>query len=143
MPPQHQRPESLTKKTIDQVIEEQGLYPYEAFEFVRRGLTYTVEQVHAALTDPDASRHVSGQQLCEGLRQYALMQWGLLARTVLQRWNIRRTEDFGKIVFTLVESGEMSSTEDDSIHDFRHVYDFTVAFDSAYRIQTKSIETRP
>lgn len=143
MPPQHQRPQSLIKKTIDQVIEEQGLYPHEAFEFVRRGLTYTVEQVHATVTDPEASRHVTGQQLCEGLRHYALMQWGFLARTVLQRWNIRHTDDFGKIVFTLVESGEMSSTEEDSIDDFRHVYDFAAAFDSTYRIQTKSIENRP
>jgi uncharacterized repeat protein (TIGR04138 family) len=140
--PQHQRPEPVAKKTIDQVIEEQGLYPHEAFEFVRRGLTYTVEHVHATLTDPEASRHVSGQQLCEGLRQFALLQWGFLARTVLKRWKILRTEDFGKIVFTLVESGEMSSTDEDSIGDFRHVYDFAAAFDSAYRIETKSIENR-
>ena len=127
---------------MEQVIEEQGLYPLEAFEFVRRGLTYTVDYTHAALTDPEASRHVSGRQLCEGLRQFALLQWGLLASTVLQRWNILRTEDFGKIVFTLVENGEMSSTEDDSIDDFGAAYDFEFAFNASYRIECESIENR-
>ena len=135
MPPQHEpRPKSPLKKTLEQVIDEQGLYPPDAFDFVRRGLSYTVEQIHAELTDPEASRHVSGQQLCEGLRHYALLEWGLLARTVLQRWNITRTEDFGKIVFTLIESGEMAKTEDDTQEDFRHVFDFATGFESNYRI---------
>ena len=140
MPPQPKRSEPLARKSIEEIIREQGLYPLEAFEFVRRGLAYTVEQVHAAITDPQASRHVSGQQLCEGLRQFALLQWGFLAGTVLARWNIRRTEDFGTIVFTLVENGEMASTEEDSIDDFRCVYDFATAFGSTYRIEFRSIE---
>ena len=143
MPPQHEPIlNQATKKTIEQVIDEQGLYPREAFDFVRRGLSYTVERVHAALTDPDASRHVSGRQLCEGLREYALAQWGRLARTVLRRWNINRTEDFGQIVFTLVESGEMSSTDEDHVEDFNHVYEFVKAFEQGYRIECNAIESR-
>ena len=143
MPPQHDsHPEPPVKKTIEQVIDEQGLYPRDAFEFVRRGLSFTVEHVHAALTDPDASRHVSGQQLCEGLRQFALLQWGLLARTVLKRWNIRRTEDFGTIVFTLVENGDMSRTDEDLIEDFRGVYDFAAAFESSYRVGCQPLESQ-
>src|SRR5207237_5405215 len=99
MPPQHEQsqPTPPPKKSIEEIIDEQGLYPRDAFDFVRRGLAYTVENVHAELTDPNASRHVSGQQLSEGLREFALLQWGLLARTVLRRWNITRTEDFGTI----------------------------------------------
>src|SRR3982750_4453725 len=112
MPPQYERqPTSKpVKKSIEQVIDEQALYPREAFDFVRKGLSYTVERVHAEQTDPTASRHVSGQQLCEGLRQFALAQWGMLARTVLRRWNVTRTEDFGTIVFTLVENEDMAKT---------------------------------
>src|SRR6476661_2889289 len=103
MPPspegQSKQSQAPVEKTIDQVIDEQGIYPREAFDFVRRGLAYTVEQIHAEITDPDASRHVSGRQLCEGLRDLALAQWGMVARAVLNRWNLHRTEDFGKIVF--------------------------------------------
>jgi uncharacterized repeat protein (TIGR04138 family) len=144
MPPPYQHhPETSVKKTIEQVIEEQGLYPHEAFDFVRRGLAYTAEVIHAAQTDPEAGRHVSGQQLCEGLRRYALMQWGLMARTVLSRWNILRTEDFGKIVFTMVENGDMGKTEGDTIEDFRRVYDFKTAFEVGYRIEARASESRP
>ena len=79
-------------------------------------------------------RHVSGADLCEGLRELALHRWGMLARTVLTRWNVRRTLDFGRIVFALVDSGWMQSTADDSLEDFREVFDFKSAFDTEYRI---------
>src|ERR1700710_387458 len=129
---------SMPSKSLDEVVEELGLYPKEAFEFVRVGLNYTVNELHADVTDPEASRHVSGQQLCEGLRDFALKQWGVLARTVLRRWNIRRTYDFGKIVFTLVGNGDMAKTDDDRQEDFNNVFDFTTAFDAGYQIGMKS-----
>jgi len=110
-----------------------GPYPQEAFEFVQRGLSFTVQKVHETQTDPEASRHVSGQQLCEGLREFAHRQWGMLARTVLDRWGIHGTLDFGKIVFTLIEAGQMQKTPEDSLEDFREVYDFK-AFGTGYRI---------
>src|SRR5947209_20514962 len=104
MPPQQgfgqgQPVEKSPEGMIGPVMEEARVYPREAFDFVRKGLTFTVDRVHAAQTDPKASRHVSGAQLCEGLREYALMQWGLMARAVLRRWNVTRTEDFGRSVF--------------------------------------------
>ncbi len=136
--PKQHKPALRAEKSIDQIIDEQGLYPREAFEFVRRGLAYTVERIHAQ-REPGESRHVSGRQLCEGLRDLAHMQWGLVARAVLSRWNIRTTDDFGKIVFTLVEHGELSKTDDDTIDDFKGVFDFTKAFDTTYEIDEDAI----
>ncbi len=134
MPPsQPPQPE----KSLETVVEEVGLYPMEAYEFIQRGLGYTVDKLHGELKDPDASRHVSGRDLCEGLREFALQQWGLMARTVLTRWNIRKTYDFGRIVFALVESNWMQKTDDDTIEDFREVYDFAAAFDGGYRIESQ------
>jgi uncharacterized repeat protein (TIGR04138 family) len=126
------------EKTIDEIVEEVGLYPAEAYEFVQRGLHHTVERLHGEIKAPDASRHVNGRELSEGLRDFALSQWGLLARTVLSRWNIRSTEDFGRIVFALVEYGWMSKTDDDTLSDFRNVFDFEAAFDTGYRIECRS-----
>lgn len=63
-----------------------------------------------------------------GLRDYAIRQYGLLARTVLTHWNVRRTEDFGRIVFAMVQAGELRKSDDDSPGDFREVYDFDEAF---------------
>ena len=139
MPPEHDRLESASRKPLDQIIREQGLYSREAFDFVSRGLSFTVEKVHGGVTDPKACRHVSGQQLCEGLREFALAHWGMLAPIVLQRWNIRRTVDFGKIVFTLVKHGKLAKTQDDTLDDFRDVYDFAKAFGPEYRLDKQMI----
>jgi uncharacterized repeat protein (TIGR04138 family) len=110
-------------------------YPVDAFLFVQRGLDFTVRREHGELPDdydpddPDQpSRHVSGRMLCEGLRDFALAQYGLLAGTVLRRWRITGCEDFGRIVFAMVESGMMHKTEEDSLEDFRGVFSFREAF---------------
>lgn len=118
-----------------------GPYPIEAFDFVRDGLTYTIERLRDDALAPartggcgsreelqDEDRHITGQQLCLGLRDFAIEQYGLLAPAVLDHWFIRRTDDFGRIVFAMVDSGLMSKTEDDTAEDFRAVYDFSEAF---------------
>ncbi len=105
-------------------------YPAEAFAFVQRGLDFTVQRTHGK-PDPATlpqSRHISGQQLCLGLRDFAIQQYGLMARTVLKRWHIRSSEDFGRIVFTMVDAGLMSKTDEDDISDFADVFDFAQAF---------------
>ena len=77
----------------------------------------------------EQDRHVSGQQLCLGLRDFAIERYGLLARRVLEHWNIRRTDDFGRIVYHMIEAGLMTRQDDDQIEDFFGVYDFNVVFD--------------
>jgi uncharacterized repeat protein (TIGR04138 family) len=124
------------EKSLEQIVVEVGLYPIEAFEFIEQGLRYTVNKIHGQCErEPELSRHVNGRDLCVGLREYALLKWGLLAGTVLQRWNIRRTADFGRIVFALVDSGHMQKTEQDTMDDFRDVFDFRSGFESGYRIE--------
>jgi uncharacterized repeat protein (TIGR04138 family) len=131
-------PESQPEKSLQQVVEEVGLYPIEAYEFVQQGLSFTVQKLHGEVRDPSKNRHVTGQDLCEGLRDLALTNWGLLARTVLERWNIRKTIDFGRIVFALVENGYMQKTDEDFIDDFKDVFDFKTAFEAEYRITTNN-----
>jgi uncharacterized repeat protein (TIGR04138 family) len=114
---------------IRQVAKAAGPYPVEAYAFVREGLNYTVLRVHAnAEALPEESRHVSGGQLCIGLRDFAIDRYGLLAPTVLSSWNIHRTDDFGRIVFALIDAKQMSKNANDSIDDFRSVFDFDEAF---------------
>ncbi len=116
-------------KTIEEIVAGTQ-YSIGAFDFVRRGLDYTVGRVYR---EPEAmsekERHVSGEELCEGLRRYAIQQHGYLARTVLRRWRINRTEDFGRIVFAMVNGGVMHAMESDSIHDFDSRLDFARCFD--------------
>lgn len=73
-------------------------------------------------------RHVTGQELCEAIRLYAMDQYGLMAKTVLNNWGIRCTSDFGEIVFNLIRIGRMRKTKHDRREDFDNVYDFETAF---------------
>lgn len=118
------------QKTLQEIVDE-SKYPLDAFHFVRKGLDFTVQRVH---TDPefleDHERHVSGQDLSNGLRDYAIEQYGHLAKTVLERWRITRTEDFGQIVFAMVNGGLMQATDSDSIEDFDYVFDFDAEFNT-------------
>lgn len=77
------------------------------------------------------SRHITGQQLCIGLREYAIHRYGMLAPVVLRHWNVLRTEDFGRIVYRLIDIGMMSRTPDDSLSDFAGVYEFDEVFGAA------------
>ncbi|MDA1039206.1 MAG: hypothetical protein O3A37_02795 [Planctomycetota bacterium] len=75
-----------------------------------------------------AERHLTGQELCEAARQYALQQYGYLARTVLATWGLKSTDDFGELVFNMIEIGQMRKTRHDKREDFHDVYDFREAF---------------
>jgi uncharacterized repeat protein (TIGR04138 family) len=126
----------ITRKTLEQVVHESGRYPIEAFEFVRQGLNHTVAQLHGERKTSDTdtrSYHVSGQQLCQGLRDYAVARYGVMAAAILHHWGITRTDDFGRIVFTMIDTKLMAKTDDDDIRDFHHVYDFATAFSAPAR----------
>lgn len=89
--------------------------------------------VHAVLSQ--LNRHISGKDLCWGLRDYALEQWGLMAPAVLHSWGITQTRDFGRMVFALVNKGILQKQPEDNPDDFDDVYSFDKAFSSAYKIR--------
>lgn len=126
---------------LEVVAEELGVYPIAAYEFVQQGLAYTVSLVYGAGTRPGIQKHVTGQQLCQGLRDLASKRWGYLAAVVLRHWNISCTMDFGRIVFSLARHKAMATTPQDSVEDFRNVYDFGKAFELGYRVPTQNVNS--
>lgn len=116
---------------LSELSRRSGFAP-EAFVFVQEGLQHTLKLIHGEPTTEDLfddhARHVSGRQLCLGLRDLAVHQFGVLARLVLAKWNIDSTEDFGRVVFALVDAGLLRKTDEDTLEDFRGVYDFEDAF---------------
>jgi uncharacterized repeat protein (TIGR04138 family) len=111
-------------------------YHPQAYRFIFPALKYSQDLFRRpsapGMKISEAEAHISGQELVHGIRLYAQEQFGLLARLVFNRWGIHTTEDFGKIVFELIEQGEMKKTEDDSLGDFCDVYDFEEVFDGQY-----------
>jgi uncharacterized repeat protein (TIGR04138 family) len=124
--------------SLREIAQTHGSYPLEAYEFVQAGLAFTAGRVHGAGAAKTVKpRHVSGAQLAAGLRDYALANWGLLARTVLAKWGIRSTTDFGRIVFNMVDAGFLRKQPEDALDDFRDVYDFERDFETGYRMSSK------
>ena len=105
-------------------------YAPEAFHFLHDGLMRTLKQVQEKEKKP---RQISGAELADGLRRHALDQYGPLAMTVLDRWGVRTTRDFGEIVFLLLEAGLLGKTDEDKIEDFDDLFDFDAAFRAPFR----------
>jgi uncharacterized repeat protein (TIGR04138 family) len=102
-------------------------YPRDAYLFVREALDHT-QKIVAKRDDRNRPRHVTGQELLEGIREHALAQFGPMAKTVFEEWNIRTCKDFGEIVFNMVEFELLAKTENDTREDFADGYSFDEAF---------------
>jgi uncharacterized repeat protein (TIGR04138 family) len=124
---------------FERVVRQDGRYPPEAFDFLHRGLELATRDKHGQ-RPAGRSRHVSGQELCLALRTLALEQWGRLAPLVLRRWNIRRTRDFGEMVYLMIELGVMGKQDSDDISDFDEVYDLDAAL-KQYEIGADAAES--
>ena len=116
---------------FDQIDALAETHPFrrEAYLFIYSALDHTVRNLKRDRPETTAGRHVSGRELCLGIAEYGRSQFGPLVRSVFHYWGIRTTADFGDIVFTLVDHGLMSKTEEDSAADFADVYDFDEIFD--------------
>jgi uncharacterized repeat protein (TIGR04138 family) len=129
---------------IADIARRDARYAYEAYEFVFAALDHTLKALGRVPRGPaapvEASDHVSGPELLHGIREYALREFGLMARTVFRRWGINRTDDFGEIIFNLIEANLMSQTPDDSRRDFHAVYDLDEELVDGYHIRLEEAE---
>ena len=118
------------EEALNLILKEYSRYPREAYVFLRLALNHTIKLMNKP--DHGPARHISGQELLDGIRQYALREFGPLARTVLATWSITRTEDFGEIVFNLVKHGVLGKTDQDKKEDFAQGYSFEAAFTAPF-----------
>ena len=111
-----------------------GRYAPEAFEFLYQSLEHAVKLAGRENAE-GSDRHVSGQELLQGMRVYALEVFGPLAGEVWRRWGVRESIDWGRIVFLLVEEKLLNRQETDSLEDFRSGFDFDEAFVKSYPVR--------
>jgi uncharacterized repeat protein (TIGR04138 family) len=113
-------------EALDSIVASDPRYQRDAYVFLRDALDFTTKQqkkVKGATV-----RHVTGPELLGGVRQYALKEFGPLVMTVFDSWGIHSCEDVGNMVFNLIGAGIFGKTEEDSIEDFKNVFDFDEAF---------------
>jgi uncharacterized repeat protein (TIGR04138 family) len=113
-------------EALDSIVASDPRYLRDAYVFLRDGLDFTTKQQKK--TKGATVRHVSGPELLDGVRQYALKEFGPMVMTVFDNWGVHSCEDIGNMVFNLIDAGIFGKTEEDSIEDFKNVYDFKEAF---------------
>jgi len=132
---------------IIQLLQEDRRYSADAYRFVFEALHYAHNVLEMGAESPSEpiepagaeeetgpQRHLTGQELCEAIRRFALEQYGYMAKMVLNNWGLHTTGDFGEIVFNLIRVGRMRKTPQDRREDFENVYDFEAAFRRDFRI---------
>jgi uncharacterized repeat protein (TIGR04138 family) len=129
-------------EAVELILAKDLRYTREAYVFVREALDFTQKLI--GRESRGKIRHISGQELLDGIRQFALQQFGPMAMTVFEEWGVKNCHDFGEIVFNMVEIGLLARTEKDSRDDFQNGYDFTDAFRKPFWPSQKlNSETKP
>ena len=113
-------------EALDSIVASDPRYQRDAYVFLRDALDFTTKQQKKI--KGVSVRHVTGPELLDGVRRYALKEFGPMVITVFDNWGVRSCEDIGNIVFNLIGAGVFGKTEEDSIEDFKNVYDFKEAF---------------
>jgi len=114
-------------EVVELIRRESPRFDKGAYFFVKQALDHTQKSMKKEV-DSKSRTHVSGQELLTGIREFALQQYGPMTYTVLERWGVRKCEDFGDIVFHLVDYGVLGKTDKDKREDFCGGYDFREAF---------------
>ncbi len=113
-------------EAVEHIVQQHPEFDREAYQFLREGLEYTVKTLK---TDrKGALQHVDPRELCEGLRQFAVKEFGPMVPIVFEYWGIRDSRDLGQIVFHLIEVGIFGKTDSDKLDDFVGALDFEEAF---------------
>lgn len=133
---------------LSDLLRQDRRYKIEAYAFVFDALGYAhkVLGMGAVRSSEEgegeggeegsaSERHLTGQQLCEAIRQYALEQYGYMAKCVLNSWGVYKTGDFGEIVFNLIRIGQMRKTKEDRREDFDDVFDFDTGLTQSFQIK--------
>lgn len=140
---------------LAKLLKNDKRYKFEAYAFVFESLSYAQEKMGLGQDRPaeeeeseaptlkskegrKIERHMTGQQLCEAIRQYALEQFGLMAKSVLNSWGVYNTGDVGNIVFNLIEINQMRKTKQDKREDFDNVFDFDKALVHDFKIEPQA-----
>ena len=118
-------------RSLETLVQRDNRYPLPAYGFMLAAL-------HDTISHLERPRHISGQELVQGFRHFTREQFGPMASSVMEVWNLRSTEDLGVLVFNLIDIGLLSKTSEDRLEDFQDVYSFQEVFGGPYPYLSQS-----
>ena len=126
------------------LVERDQRYKVDAYILVQNALAFAQSQLKREETStkekssrphgPRGEAHLTGQELCESIRAYAIEQFGFMAKVVLNSWGLHCTGDFGEIVYNMIEIELLKKSDRDRREDFDDVFDFDEAFQRQFQI---------
>ena len=121
--------------TVEKIVTDDPRFLSEAYEFISDAVIYTTEQLQKT---GKKKRHISGKELLEGIKDFAISEYGPIAKEVLESWGIKDTMSIGYIVFNMVDNQLLGSSKEDTIEDFKDGFDFESAFSIPFSPEMKT-----
>lgn len=121
--------------SIEEILQKDKRYKIQAYSFV-------LAAIEVAQKQTKKKTHVTGQELCYGFKTLAINEFGIMAKTVLESWGIKKTDDIGEIVYNMIDAGLLSKTDEDKIEDFHNVFDFEKVFEKEYLFELNNTPQR-
>ena len=128
------------KTRVEMMVEEDGRYPYEAYDFVNAAVKFSIDRIIAAESGNGIRRHINAVELLDGMVEFAQQQFGPLAWEVLRNWHLTAAKDIGKVVFNMVNHRLLSRSDRDTESDFNIPYDLEGKLMESFR---RGNEARP
>ncbi len=135
---------------LHQLVARDKRYPIEAYMFVRDALAFAADSMELSnqyhhdsqLMESAEEHHLTGQELCESIREFAINQFGYMARIVLKNWGVDSTSCFGDLVYNMIDIGLMKKSSQDRRSHFDEVYEFEDVFDERFQICSSMAQRR-
>ena len=124
---------------VEKIIQKDLRYSSDAYEFINDAVLFTIQK-HEQIDQP---RHISGSELLDGVREFALREFGPMAYDVFCEWGIMDGLAVGNIVFNMIEQNILSRSNEDSIKDFQSAIDFKIAFCTPFLPQNDNSDKIP
>ncbi len=124
--------QDLLEDRIQAVRHRDRRFSRHAYYFVLDALDYTMSRLGKdTLTGED--RHVGGRELLHCIQDFAAEEFGPMAELVFRNWGLNSSDDFGEIVFNLIDAELLSRRASDSRLDFADGFDFAEVFETRHR----------
>ncbi|MFA6568162.1 MAG: Minf_1886 family protein [Victivallales bacterium] len=128
------------REAVRQIVKGDPRYAPEAYEFVSKAVVFTMLNLDR---DKSPNHHVSGQELLDGFRRYAIQEFGPMAGEIMKTWGLSGSIDVGNVVFNLVNRKLLGKTENDSLADFKNGFDFEKAFSEPFKTDKRQKNNPP